>query len=178
MEVEMDQHIIHEFEENSTSSLVRRQRAMHLVMCPPDHYSVSYKINPWMDPVAWTALAETLTHDANVGWRTLFETYKSLGAEIEIMPAQPGLPDLVFTANCAFVLDRKTLLARYRYPERQGEEAHGRAFFERLRRNGLIDEIHEPPNGVYFEGAGDCLWDSHRHLLWNGWGQRSSKEIR
>ncbi len=151
---------------------------MHLVMCPPDHYSVSYRINPWMDPASWTSLAEILTHDANVGWRTLFETYRSLGAEIEIMPAQPSLPDLVFTANCAFVLDRKTLLARYRHRERRGEEPHGQAFFERLKRTGSIDEIHQPPDGIYFEGAGDCLWDPHRRVLWNGWGQRSSKEIK
>ena len=44
-----------------------------------------------------------------------------------------GLPDLVFTANAAVVLDRKVLLARFRCEERQGEEPHNRRFFEALR---------------------------------------------
>src|ERR1700693_6358890 len=24
------------------------------LMCPPDHYEVSYTINPWMDPARWS----------------------------------------------------------------------------------------------------------------------------
>jgi N-dimethylarginine dimethylaminohydrolase len=76
------------------------------------------------------------------------------------------------------VLDRKVLLARYRFPERQGEEPHGRSFFEALRRQGIVDEIHDMPDGVYFEGAGDCYWDPYRRALWVGWGQRSSKEAK
>ncbi|HLY58463.1 MAG TPA: ornithine--oxo-acid transaminase [Stellaceae bacterium] len=150
--------------------------APHLVMCPPDHYEVSYRINPWMDPADWAAHADMLTRDAVDGWRRLYETYEELGANIELMPPQPGLPDLVFTANSAVVLDRKVLLARYRFPERQGEERIGRNFFEHLRDAGTVDEIHEMPEGVFFEGAGDCLWDRHRRMLWTGWGPRSSRE--
>ncbi len=159
---------------------VRSERAAHaaapqLVMCPPEHFAVSYRINPWMDPDAWSADAETLARDAREGWQKLYETYRDLGAHIEIMPAQPGLPDLVFTANSAVVLDRKLLLARYKCPERQGEEPYGRAFFEALRNKGLVDEIHEMPDGIAFEGAGDCYWDMHRRVLWTGWGQRSDR---
>jgi ornithine aminotransferase len=150
-------------------------RSPHLVMCPPDHFEVTYRINPWMDPADWSAHADTLSRDATDGWRRLYETYRELGANIELMPPQPGLPDLVFTANAAVVLDRKVLLARYRCPERQGEERIGRAFFDGLVATGAIDEIHETPDGVFFEGAGDCLWDRHRRMLWTGWGPRSSK---
>jgi ornithine aminotransferase len=150
----------------------------HLVMCPPEHYEVSYRINPWMDPESWSEDADTLARDAREGWQKLYETYRKLGANIEIMPAQPGLPDLVFTANSAVVLDRKVVLARYKCPERQGEETHGRAFFEALKRDSIVDEIHETPSGVYFEGAGDCYWDMHRRVLWGGWGQRSAKEAK
>ena len=148
----------------------------HLVMSPPDHFEVSYRINPWMDPADWTAHAETLHRDATTGWRDLYETYEKLGARIDLMPATPGLPDLVFTANSAVVLDRKVLLARYRFEERRGEEQVGRAFFEGLKAKGAIDEIAETPEGVYFEGAGDCVWDTHRQLFWAGWGPRSSRE--
>ena len=153
-------------------------RGPHLVMCPPEHFAVSYRINPWMDPDAWSADAETLARDARDGWQKLYETYRGLGAHIEIMPAQPGLPDLVFTANSAVVLDRKVLLARYKCPERQGEEPHGRTFFEALRARGLVDEIHEMPEGIALEGAGDCYWDMHRRVLWTGWGQRSDEAAK
>jgi N-dimethylarginine dimethylaminohydrolase len=88
-----------------------------------------------------------------------------------------GLPDMVFTANAAVVLDRKVMLARFLYPERQGEEAHNRAFFEGLRAQGLVDAIAEPPAGLFFEGAGDAIWDAHRRLLWTGYGQRSSQAM-
>jgi ornithine aminotransferase len=151
-------------------------RSPHLVMCPPDHFEVSYRINPWMDPADWAAHAETLTRDATDGWRRLYETYRSLGANIELIPPQPGLPDLVFTANSAVVLDRKVLLARFKCPERQGEERINRDFFDRLLAEGTVDEVHETPDGVFFEGAGDCLWDRHRRMLWTGWGQRSARE--
>jgi N-dimethylarginine dimethylaminohydrolase len=52
----------------------------------------------------------------------LHETLLALGAAIEFVEPEPNLPDLVFTANAAIVLDGKALLARFRYPQRQGEE--------------------------------------------------------
>jgi N-dimethylarginine dimethylaminohydrolase len=148
------------------------------LMCPPKHYRISYRINPWMDPAAWAASAEILAHEANMGWLQLCNILRRLGAEIEIMPAEPDLPDLVFTANCAVVLDRKALLARFRHPERQGEERCGRAFLERLAKARIVEDIYEMPKGICFEGAGDCRWDPHRRVIWHGWGQRSDKKAK
>ncbi len=48
----------------------------------------------------------------------------------------PGLPDMVFPANAAVVLDRRALLGRFRPAERQGEEASFLAAFEPCRRAG------------------------------------------
>ena len=53
----------------------------------------------------------------------------------------PGLPDLVFTANAAVVLDRQALLARFRHPERQREEAHFEAAFRSLQAHGLLSPL-------------------------------------
>jgi len=145
-----------------------------LMMSAPDSFEVSYRINPWMEPGQWHHSAAQLTLDAQRGWRQLKATYEALGAVVEVQPPQRGLPDLVFTANAALVLDRKVLLARFACAERRGEEAHNRAFFETLRRRGLIDAIVEPPQGLAFEGAGDAHWDAQRRLAWIGWGQRSS----
>jgi N-dimethylarginine dimethylaminohydrolase len=67
------------------------------------------------------------------------------------------------------------LLARFLCPERRGEEAHDRRFFEALRAQGLVDAVVDSPPGLFFEGAGDAIWDASRGLIWTGYGQRSSR---
>ena len=149
----------------------------HLMMSSPDHFEVSYTINPWMDPTQWSVSAHRLGDDARRGWAQLKATYERLGARVSTQDAVRGLPDMVFTANAAVVLDRKVLLARFLCPERQGEEPHNRAYFEALCAQGVVDEVVEPPAGLYFEGAGDAIWDPTRRLIWTGYGQRSSREM-
>ena len=149
-----------------------------LMMSAPDFFEVSYRINPWMDPSTWSVSADRLARDARNGWAELKRTYEALGASIEVQRAERGLPDMVFTANAAVVLDRKVMLARFLCPERQGEEGHNRAFFEALCARGLVDTIVAPPPGLYFEGAGDAIWDRSRGLLWTGYGQRSSRAMQ
>jgi ornithine aminotransferase len=149
----------------------------HLMMSSPDQFEVAYAINPWMDPQQWSVSATRLKQDARRGWARLRATYEQLGARVSVQPAVPGLPDMVFTANAGLVLDRKVLLARFLFPQRQGEEAHDRAFFERLLAQGLVDQIIDPPAGLIFEGAGDAIWDTTRALVWTGHGQRSSREM-
>jgi N-dimethylarginine dimethylaminohydrolase len=89
-----------------------------------------------------------------------------------------GLPDLVFTANAALVLDGTVLLARFRHPERQAEESHVAAAFQALRGCGVIDSVVELPRGLVLEGAGDCVWDASRGLFWMGHGPRSTLASR
>ncbi|MFN9030697.1 MAG: ornithine--oxo-acid transaminase [Betaproteobacteria bacterium] len=149
-----------------------------LMMSAPDHFEVSYRINPWMDPAQWHVSAERLASDAQRGWTALRHTYERLGAAVEVQPAVKGLPDMVFTANSAAVLDRKVVLARFLCPERQGEEPHNRAFCEAMRARGVVDEIVPTPQGLFFEGAGDAIWDRTRGLLWTGYGQRSSHDMQ
>ena len=143
------------------------------LMCPPDHFAVSYSINPWMDPKAWAATGAALSEQAARQWADLHELLIANNAQVETVTPAPGLPDLVFTANAAVVLDRKALLARFRHPERQGEEPLFTQAFRALRARGLIDEIAEMPAGVALEGAGDCIFDRARGLFWMGCGFRS-----
>ncbi|MBV8286558.1 MAG: amidinotransferase, partial [Hyphomicrobiales bacterium] len=92
---------------------------------------------------------------------------------VELVPPAAGLPDLVFTANAAVVLDRQALLARFRHPQRQREETHFEAAFRALQARGLIDAVRKLPDGLVLEGAGDCVWDERRNLFWMGYGPRS-----
>jgi N-dimethylarginine dimethylaminohydrolase len=144
------------------------------LMCPPRHFAVTYSINPWMDPNAWAAGgAATLRDEARRQWAGLRRALGAAGAAIEMLPPASGLPDLVFTANGAVVLDRKVVLARFRHGERQGEEPLFAAAFRRLKAGGLIDEVVQLPAGVTLEGAGDCIFDARRGLFWMGCGFRS-----
>lgn len=156
---------------------LRQRVSAHLMMSAPEHFEVSYRINPWMQPSLWSVSSQQLASDAKRGWNELKKTYERLGAKVEVQAPVDGLPDMVFTANAAVVLDRKVLLARFLCAERQGEETHNRRFFEALRARGTVDQIVEPPPGLFFEGAGDAIWDATRRLVWTGYGQRSSRDI-
>jgi len=152
--------------------------AARILMCVPDHFGVVYRINPWMDPASWAREARAQAAAAKEQWAALHRTLRELDVAIELVPPAQGLPDLVFTANAAVVLDRKALLARFRYPERQGEEAHYAAALQALKRRGLIDTMRPLPAGIVLEGAGDCVWDETRKLFWLGHGPRSDLAAR
>ena len=83
---------------------------------------------------------------------------------------------MVFPANAALVLDRRALVARFRYPERQGEEARFLDYFHALAKRGVLDEVAQFPAGCFQEGAGDCIWDASRSRFWAGFGQRSTRQ--
>ena len=59
----------------------------------------------------------------------------------------------MFTANAALVCNRQALLARFKHPQRQGEEPHYRRWLE---ENGW--EVVDAPGDFSFEGAGDSLF--------------------
>lgn len=154
------------------------QTKPRILMCRPDHFGVVYEINPWMHSQEWHRDERALADQSHREWDGLRETLSFLGASIEVMPAVAGVPDLVFTANAAIVLDRKALLARFRYPQRRQEEGHYKAAFRALQAKGLIDSIHALPEDITHEGAGDCVFDQTRNLFWMGYGPRSDIAAR
>src|SRR6202045_4808892 len=108
------------------------------LMCPPDHYAVAYSINPWMDPATWSQNDRALAQAARLEWVALRRTLLALGATVGMVPPVRGLPDLVFTANSAVVLDGKALTARFRHPERRLEEPHFAAAFDALVERNIL----------------------------------------
>jgi N-dimethylarginine dimethylaminohydrolase len=145
----------------------------HLLMCLPRHFAVTYSINPWMDPQSWADRGGNLRADAERQWATLHRALVSAGAELEAIEPVAGLPDLVFTANAAVVLDRKAVLSRFRHPQRQSEEPVFAASFAALAERGVLDNVVKLPEGLILEGSGDCIWDARRRLFWLGCGFRS-----
>lgn len=145
------------------------------LMTDPSHYGVFYAINPWMEPGTWGEDAAVLGDSAALAAAALRRIIEKAGGIVELLAPVKGVPDLVFPANAAVVLDGKVLLARFRHPERQREEPVFRAAFEALKARGLVDQVIALPPGVLQEGAGDCIWDADRGLFWAGFGQRSTE---
>ena len=86
------------------------------LMCRPTYFAVDYAINPWMDPTAPV--------DADLAvrqWEGLRDAYRRLGHTVEEIEPMPGLPDMVFAANGATVIDGDVYGAQFRYPERAAE---------------------------------------------------------
>jgi len=149
-----------------------------VLMCRPKHFAVTYAINPWMDPAGWAADGRTLAASARQEWERLHHLLLRLGASVALVPPVAGLPDLVFTANAAVVINRKALLARFRHAERRREQPYFERAFIELKARSYIDSIVHLPDGLVLEGAGDCVWDGTRGLFWMGHGPRSALASR
>jgi N-dimethylarginine dimethylaminohydrolase len=82
-------------------------------------------------------------------WEDLRDRYLSLGHTVELLDPRPGLPDMVFAANGATVVDHRVLGARFAYPERALEAEAHREWFA---AHGFGD-VREPDH--VNEGEGD-----------------------
>jgi N-dimethylarginine dimethylaminohydrolase len=117
----------------------------HYLMCRPTYFAVEYAINPWMDPTAPV--------DADLAirqWEALRRIYLDLGHTVDAIEPLPGLPDMVFAANGATVIDGNVLAVEFRDPQRADEAPAYRDWFERA---GF--ETHEAK--YVNEGEGDML---------------------
>jgi N-dimethylarginine dimethylaminohydrolase len=119
-----------------------------ILMCPPDHYGIEYEINLWM--------SRSRTSDrptAMAQWQSLVAILRGLGVQVDLMTPQPGLPDLVFTANAGLMFGRTFYSARFRYSERARESPVFDAWFAEHNF-----EVRHLPEGMFHEGAGDALF--------------------
>jgi N-dimethylarginine dimethylaminohydrolase len=130
------------------------------LMCPPTHFAVTYAINPWMRPDSPVDQDLALRQ-----WETLRQAHASLGHSVSMIDPVPGLPDMVFAANGATVIDGIVLGARFRYPQRAAEAA---AYLDWFRSNGWA-RVREPVH--VNEGEGDILVAGDTVLA--GYGFRS-----
>ena len=137
-----------------------------ILMCPPDHFTVDYVINPWM-------AGHEGSLDIELAKRQWCELRDAIGEHAEIVEMEPvdGLPDMVFTANAGVVYGDKAIASHFMPKERRAEEPHFKNWF---RNNGF--RLHELDDKIGFEGAGDCLRDRSGPWLWTGYGFRTEIE--
>lgn len=126
-------------------------------MCPPRYFTVSYRINPWMNPGAPVDTVRAMAQ-----WTALVDTYRALGHTVELIDPEPGLPDMVFAANAGTVIDGAVLGARFRNTERAAEAEHYRRWFAAQG----VPEMAMPC--TINEGAGDLMWTGSLLLAGSG----------
>jgi N-dimethylarginine dimethylaminohydrolase len=146
--------------EPGTAHTERRARPRHYAMCRPDHFEVSYAINPWMDPEKPTDPALAIAQ-----WEDLRNLYVELGHYVQTIEPAAGLPDMVFAANGALVVDDKVLISKFRHPERQAEADRWEEWF---RHYGYRDVVRA---SFTSEGEGDYV--TMREVVLAGNGFRS-----
>lgn len=136
------------------------------LMCAPTHFKVDYVINPWMEGNENQAAQKR----AREQWDALYELVGQY-AEVKLIEQAEGWPDMVFTANAGLVLGDQAIVSRFYHKERKGEEPYFREWFD---EHGF--RTSELPPDIYFEGAGDALFDRGRPVLWAAYGFRSRPE--
>jgi N-dimethylarginine dimethylaminohydrolase len=132
-------------EQTAPPAVTRKALKRHYLMCRPDQFTVSYRINPWMHPQNPTDTALALAQ-----WQTLYDTFISLGHEVELVDSIEGLPDMVYSANGGFTIGNVAYGASFTYPQRQPE---GPAYMDWFRSRGF--DVIEPEQ--VNEGEGDFL---------------------
>jgi len=130
---------------DSSSALQREATPKSVLMCQPEYFRVSYRINPWMHPENPTDTPKALAQ-----WTALWETYRQLGFDVHLIDPVEGLPDMVYSANGGLVIDGVAYSARFRHSERQPEAGH---YLDWLSTRG-----YTPVDAVEVnEGEGDFL---------------------
>ncbi len=133
------------------------------LMCPPRFFNVQYVINPWM---------EGNVHRASPGeaarqWNALHAAVCRV-ARVLLLAPEPGVPDMVFTANAGLLHRGRAVLSRFCHEERGREEPFYQAWFQAA---GIaVDTL--PPE-IPFEGEGDALFTPDGKRLWAGHGWRT-----
>jgi N-dimethylarginine dimethylaminohydrolase len=138
----------------------RRATARSYLMCPPTYFDVTYSINPWMQPDQPTDPDRAMRQ-----WTRLRQIYTELGHTLQIIDPVPGLPDMVFAANGATVIDGTVLGVQFRFAEREAEAG---AFLDWFCTRGYQD-VH--PARLVNEGEGDILFTGRALIA--GYGFRT-----
>ncbi|GGI45104.1 N-dimethylarginine dimethylaminohydrolase [Agromyces flavus] len=127
------------------AAITRTPSKKTVLMCRPEHFTVVYQINPWMDPAKPTDTALAIAQ-----WQTLHDTYVALGFDVHLIDPVEGLPDMVYAANGGTVIDGIAYGAKFTHQQRAAE---GPAYMDWFRAAGF--DVREPVE--VNEGEGDFL---------------------
>lgn len=101
--------------------------ARRFLMCSPEHFAITFEINPWMGLDDQPDPAQSMRE-----WENLISCLRAAGATVLPFPMVPGLSDMVFPADIAVASGDSFAQARFRYAERRPEAELGRQRLEGL----------------------------------------------
>jgi N-dimethylarginine dimethylaminohydrolase len=136
------------------------------LMCAPQWYDVDYVINPWMAG----NLHRPSRDIAFAQWRALHQSLQAI-ADVRLIPAVPGSPDMVFVGHTAVVQHGIAAVSSFAHPQRQPEEKPLRRW---LADRGFL--LWETPRETAFEGEGDAIFDANGDHLWAAHGVRTCRQ--
>jgi N-dimethylarginine dimethylaminohydrolase len=143
-----------------------------VLMSPPEYLSNSEAKNPFS---RYNAPVDSVL--ALKQWEQLRATFVRVGMEVCVLAPHPGLEEMCFAANQAFVgVDREersfAMPSRMLHRSRRDEVSHFARWFSqhgyRIVDLGLEGE-------EFLEGAGDLIWNSDWNSVWAGFGHRSTR---
>jgi len=139
---------------------------MRILVCPPKYFGVDYVINPWMEG----QIGRVDRSLALAQWQELIDGFAAHATVEEVAPRE-GSPDMCFTANAGLSASDRVIPARFRNPERAGEEE---PFSDWFAAAGF--DVIPLPGTDPFEGEGDALFQPGEALIWAGYGVRTALE--
>lgn len=158
---------------SALTGLAALPRPGRVLLADPGAFDVSYAINPHMLDERGL-LKRVDAAQAREQWSALRAVIEELGLETHVLPAVPGLPDLVFCANPVLPLEPRrgrprALCSRMAARERWEEVPRVAGALENLG----CELLELPAELGPLEGTGDGLWYPGRALLLAGVGPRS-----
>lgn len=154
-----------------------------VLMVSPEHFDVVYAINPHMtnDKGELNTVNREL---AQLQWRNLKAIFEQTGINVEIIPGEKNLPDMVFAANQSFLFKNNStgkfevLISNMRSEFRKPETLY---FYNWYKEHGYkvytSEEIFRDYPRLCFEGNGDIIPHPDFSFYWGGIGPRTDAKV-
>ncbi len=163
---------VNEVRKLDIETLLIRKMQGGVLMCSPEYFDVIDVKNYFMQG----AVGSVDKGRAMTEWGAAKKLFEKLGIRVEIIDGIYGVEDMVFAANAGITWEdeggkRIFLASSMLHVSRQRETPYYKTWF---REHGYRVETLTGTSGTVFEGGGDALWHPEKHLLFGGYGHRST----
>jgi N-dimethylarginine dimethylaminohydrolase len=142
-----------------------------VLLCAPTYFDVVDTKNPYMSGYSPVDREKALGQ-----WRALYSALEQSGCAVETIDPAPGLEDMVFAANLAFVGWHQAV-GKFIVPSRMVHASRQREvpFYVDWYRQRGYKVIDLDLGDDHLEGQGDLLWHPDWSRIYAGYGFRTTK---